>query len=180
MSHACTRSVTARRRRVVSRREFVKAGTAAAAMVAVGSRQAMALASAASPSTIVPSGGGTAPAPAMDASVRALLMDALNAATLAGAGYADARVGRTRNNFVFTREHQIIDIVDTDTMGCGVRVLVEPRPDVSSAGVVVTGQAEVHARSVGSSPRSMHLCCRGDGSRPVVCGWAGVDMGVIA
>ena len=61
----------------------------------------------------------------MDAGVRALLMDALNAATLAGAGYADARVARTRNNFVFTREHQIINVVDTDTMGCGVRVLVD-------------------------------------------------------
>jgi TldD protein len=127
----------------------VKAGTAAAAMVAVGSRQAMALASAASPSTIVPSGGGTAPAPAMDASVRALLMDALNAATLAGAGYADARVGRTRNNFVFTREHQIIDIVDTDTMGCGVRVLVDgtwgfaATRTLTSAGVAGAARAAV-------------------------------------
>src|SRR5271155_1872880 len=52
-----TRSVTARRRRVVSRREFVKAGTAAAALAAVGSRQAMALTSAASPASIVPTDG---------------------------------------------------------------------------------------------------------------------------
>jgi hypothetical protein len=44
---------TARRRRVVSRRKIGKAGTAAAAPRRVGSREAMALTSAASPSTIV-------------------------------------------------------------------------------------------------------------------------------
>ena len=52
-------------------------------------------------------------------------MEALNAAKLAGAGYADARAGRQRNNFVVTREQQIINVVDTDTMGVGVRVLVD-------------------------------------------------------
>ena len=28
-------------------------------------------------------------------------------------------------NFVFTREQQIVNVVDTDTIGCGVRALVD-------------------------------------------------------
>jgi TldD protein len=61
----------------------------------------------------------------MDASVRELLMDALNAAKLAGAGYADARIARYLQNFVVTREQQIVNVVDTDSIGVGVRALVE-------------------------------------------------------
>ena len=57
--------------------------------------------------------------------IRELMMAALNAAKLAGAGYADVRVGRQRQNFVFTREHQIQNVVDTDSVGCGVRALVD-------------------------------------------------------
>src|SRR5205085_11689343 len=38
---------------------------------------------------------------------------------------ADARIARARQNFVFTREHQIQNVVDTDSIGCGVRVLVD-------------------------------------------------------
>src|SRR5690606_23740254 len=43
----------------------------------------------------------------------------------AGASYADVRVSRQRQNFVFTREQQIQNIVDTDTIGVGVRALVD-------------------------------------------------------
>ena len=63
--------------------------------------------------------------PPMDAPTKDLLMAALNAAKMAGASFSDARVGRTRRNFVITREQQIIEIVDTDTIGCGVRALVD-------------------------------------------------------
>src|SRR5579862_8665897 len=98
---------------MTTRREFVKTGAAALSLTALGSRRADALA------------GLANPAAPMDASVKALLMDALNAAKMAGAGYADARIGHYRQNFVVTREKQIIQVVDTDTMGCGVRVLVD-------------------------------------------------------
>ncbi|MBX6333113.1 MAG: TldD/PmbA family protein, partial [Gemmatimonadaceae bacterium] len=57
--------------------------------------------------------------------IKELLMEALNAAKLAGASYADVRIGRQRQNFVFTREHQIQNVVDTDSIGCGVRALVD-------------------------------------------------------
>jgi TldD protein len=63
--------------------------------------------------------------PPMDAPTKDLLMAGINAASMAGASFADARVGRTQRNFVITREQQIQQIVDTDTMGCGVRALVD-------------------------------------------------------
>ena len=63
--------------------------------------------------------------PPMDAPTKDLLMAALNSAKMAGASFADARIGRTQRNFVITRETQIIEIVDTDTMGCGIRALVD-------------------------------------------------------
>ncbi|HEX6535103.1 MAG TPA: TldD/PmbA family protein [Gemmatimonadaceae bacterium] len=60
-----------------------------------------------------------------DPSIRELLMAALNAAKMSGAHYADVRIGRQRQNFVFTREQQIQNVVDTDSIGCGVRALVD-------------------------------------------------------
>jgi TldD protein len=64
-------------------------------------------------------------APVMDAATRELMMDALNASKMAGADYADVRIGRYRANFVQTREQQIVNVADTDSMGCGVRALVD-------------------------------------------------------
>ncbi len=60
-----------------------------------------------------------------DPAVKELMMAALTAAKSAGASYADVRIGRQRQNFVFTREQQIQNVVDTDTVGCGVRALVD-------------------------------------------------------
>jgi TldD protein len=54
-----------------------------------------------------------------------LLLDAINAAKMAGASYADCRIARFRQNFIVTREQQIVNVVDTDTLGCGVRALVD-------------------------------------------------------
>jgi TldD protein len=61
----------------------------------------------------------------MDPATRALLMEALEAAKLAGASYADVRIARQRVNVIQTRESQIEDIDDSDTIGCGVRALVD-------------------------------------------------------
>ncbi|HUF27435.1 MAG TPA: TldD/PmbA family protein [Gemmatimonadaceae bacterium] len=60
-----------------------------------------------------------------EADIRELLADALGAATSAGASWADARIGRYRQNFVQTREQQIVNVIDTDSIGCGVRALVD-------------------------------------------------------
>jgi TldD protein len=61
----------------------------------------------------------------MDAAVKELLLEAINAAKMAGASFADARISRFQQNFVFTREQQIQNVVDTETFGCGVRALVD-------------------------------------------------------
>ena len=60
----------------------------------------------------------------MDPAIRALLMEALDAAKLAGASYADARIARQQLSVIRTRERQIEAIEDSDTIGCGVRALV--------------------------------------------------------
>jgi TldD protein len=105
------------------RREFLKKTGIAAGAIAASSalRTAEAAAGVLVPS---PSPATAAPAP-MDAATKELLMEALNAAKLAGASYADARIARYRDNQIFTREQQIINVVDQDSMGCGVRALVD-------------------------------------------------------
>lgn len=102
---------------MTSRRNFLKTGTAAAGAVA--------LTGALAPPTIGASPGTSRRTHAMDAATKDLLMDALNAAKLAGAGYADARIARYLQNFVVTREQQIVNVVDTDSIGVGVRALVD-------------------------------------------------------
>ncbi len=103
---------------MTDRREFLKLAGLTAGVLATEGTLRQAFATATRPD--LPSA-----APPMDPVTRELLMEALNAAKMAGAGYADVRIGRQRQNFVFTREHQIQNVVDTDTMGCGVRALVE-------------------------------------------------------
>ncbi|HEU4564863.1 MAG TPA: TldD/PmbA family protein [Gemmatimonadaceae bacterium] len=102
---------------MTSRRDFIRQTGLAAGAIAIASSRAGAV-----PAARPPEGE---PPRAMDASVKELLMVALDAAKVAGASYADARVGRYRNNFVVTREQQIVQVVDTDSMGCGVRALVD-------------------------------------------------------
>ena len=101
------------------RREFLRqTGIAAGVIAASGAlRKAEAAASAFAPPAVS--------APPMDAATKELLMEALNAAKLGGASYADARIARYRDNQVFTREQQIINVVDQDSTGCGVRALVD-------------------------------------------------------
>ena len=119
---------------MTTRRDFLKSGAAAGALAAVA--PALGRADALAQRTAAPS------LPAMDPSVKALLNDALNAAKMGGAEFADARIGRYRNNFVITREQQIVNVVDTDNLGVGVRVLVNgtwgfgASRDLTTAGVV--------------------------------------------
>src|SRR5688572_32153019 len=60
-----------------------------------------------------------------DDTIKALMAAALTAARSAGASYADVRIGRYRNSFLFTREQQIVNTADTDSIGAGVRALVD-------------------------------------------------------
>ena len=105
------------------RRDFLKKTGLAAGAIAAGGALRTAEAAASALTTPVPP-SASAPPP-MDPATKELLMEALNAAKLAGAAYADARIARYRDNQIFTREHQIINVVDQDSMGCGVRALVD-------------------------------------------------------
>jgi TldD protein len=50
---------------------------------------------------------------------------ALNTATKRGATYADVRIGRYFQQFVITRETRVQNLVNTESFGAGVRVLVD-------------------------------------------------------
>ena len=61
----------------------------------------------------------------MAASAKKALADiALNAATKAGASYCDVRIGRYLNQFVTTRDLNVENVVNTESAGVGVRVIV--------------------------------------------------------
>jgi TldD protein len=101
---------------MTSRREFLASAGLAAGTLALASRQ---LQADERPSPILTA--STEPDPA----VKVLLLEALTAAKLAGASWADARVQRQRRQNLGTREQQVTSVLDTDTIGCGVRVLVD-------------------------------------------------------
>ncbi|MCU0627371.1 MAG: TldD/PmbA family protein [Gemmatimonadaceae bacterium] len=69
--------------------------------------------------------GAPRPAPAMEPNVRELLLHALDEARRAGAAWSDARIQRVQRQSIATRERQVLGVNDEDTIGCGVRVLVE-------------------------------------------------------
>src|SRR2546423_9767495 len=56
--------------------------------------------------------------------MRDLASVALNVAKQQGASYADIRISRHLNNFVFTRENRVQNVTNTESYGFGVRVLV--------------------------------------------------------
>ncbi len=103
---------------MTTRRDFLRQGGAAAALAAVGLHPGAEYVSSLMQQSV------PVAMPSQDR-IRDLMMAALNAARGAGASFADVRIGRNRQNFTITREQQIVNVVDTDTIGCGVRVLVD-------------------------------------------------------
>ena len=101
----------------------------------------------------LPGFGGTLVDPArllegVDVAVKKRLADAaLNAAKSAGAAYADVRIGRYLNQYLFTREKQVQNITSTESYGIGVRALVNgswgfaSTNDVTEAGAAAAAQA---------------------------------------
>ncbi|MFT6416492.1 MAG: TldD protein [Dokdonia sp.] len=62
--------------------------------------------------------------PGMDILLKKRMADvALNTAKGLGASYADARIGRYLNQYVFTREDKVQNVVNTESFGIGVRVI---------------------------------------------------------
>ncbi|WP_337170249.1 TldD/PmbA family protein [Gemmatimonas aurantiaca] len=133
---------------MTSRRDFLRqGGTALGASMGASLLAGSALAG-------IPRWLAAAPAPdprALDAftdiaNVRELMNAALNAAKMAGATYADVRCSRQRQNFVFTREQQIQQVVDTDTVGIGVRALVNGTWGFAATRLLTTDGAAAAAR----------------------------------
>jgi len=62
----------------------------------------------------------------IDAATKKELADAaLNAAKSGGATYADVRIGRYLNQYVFTREKRVQGVANTESYGVGIRVIVD-------------------------------------------------------
>ena len=107
---------------MTSRREFLKAG--GITLGAIAAAPAM-LHSLPFSGTMNRDASRKLPPLYTDPATRELMMEALDASKGAGASFADVRISRNRNSSISTREQQVTDVVDTDTMGCGVRVLVD-------------------------------------------------------
>ena len=85
---------------------------------------------------------------------RGLAFAALDIARSAGATYADARISRNRTQRVSTREQQITGLSDNETMGMGVRVIVDGSWGFAATGTMseddvarATRQAVAQARA---------------------------------
>jgi TldD protein len=83
----------------------------------------------------------------LDPAVKKRLADAaLNAARKAGASYSDVRIGRYLRQFVITREDKVQNVVNTESTGAGVRVIVggawgfSATNDLTEAGVARAAQ----------------------------------------
>jgi len=94
-----------------TRRDFLKATAATAAVLASPTIRAQA---------VVP---GVAP-PSADPFAIELANEALTAARGAGAAYADVRIGRYRRQEIQTRERQVSGVSDTESYGIGIRTLI--------------------------------------------------------
>ncbi|MEP6495491.1 MAG: TldD/PmbA family protein [bacterium] len=105
---------------MTSRRDFLKKTGAAAALAAAGSAFYPGFGASLGATPLYPPGVGAFE----DLPIKELLMEALTATKAAGATWSDARIGRYRQNFVGTREKQIVQVGDTDSIGIGIRALV--------------------------------------------------------
>ena len=101
-----------------TRREFITQTAAASAAIGLAG---------CAPATVPTPAPAPSPTagPAGDPTFKDLAMLALDAAKSAGASYADVRISRNRNQAIFTREQRVQNLVDNETFGFGVRVLVD-------------------------------------------------------
>ncbi|HEX3865964.1 MAG TPA: DNA gyrase modulator, partial [Gemmatimonadaceae bacterium] len=146
---------------MTSRRDFLKHTGVAAAMAAAGSAIATRVAGAfPSAVPIYPRGVGSFE----ELPVKALLADALSAAKASGATWADARIGRYRQNFVGTREKQIVQVGDSDSIGIGVRALVNGAWGFAASQTLTPDGVAAAAREAAGIAKANRL----PGSAPVV------------
>jgi TldD protein len=100
----------------MKRRDFLLQGAVIAGGVAVGCTPRV------TADGIVTTAASPSPG---DLAYRDLAMLALDAARSAGASYADVRINRNRERMVRAREQRVTSLMDDETMGFGLRVLVD-------------------------------------------------------
>jgi len=127
------------------RRDFIRTGGAAAAGLALTPCLAHGILD---PST---AGGRTRVGDAFD---RDLANAALDAATRAGADYADVRISTNRSQNVGTREQIVTGLSDSETSGLGVRVLVEGTWGFAASRTLSAASAEEVARTAVAQARA--------------------------
>ncbi len=88
---------------------------------------------------------------------------ALDAATRAGAAYADVRVSTNRSQNVSTREQIVTGLSDSETSGLGVRVLVDGTWGFAASRIITDDSAEEVARTAVAQARANRAAQR----RPV-------------
>lgn len=88
--------------------------------------------------------------PKADVAMKKKLADvALNAAKLKGATYTDVRIGRYLQQYLFTRETRVQNIVNAESYGVGIRVIANgtwgfsATSDVSEAGIAKCAETAV-------------------------------------
>ncbi len=88
--------------------------------------------------------------PGADAATKKKMADvALNAAKAKGATYTDVRIGRYLQQFLFTRENKVQNIVNAESYGVGIRVIANgtwgfaATSDVSNAGIAKAAETAV-------------------------------------
>jgi TldD protein len=99
-----------------SRREFVKTTSAAAAVLA-----GLAAVPSSARAALLQQGAAF---DLSDPDLKPLAQLGLDAARSAGSSYADIRFNRNRTQALFTREHRVQGLVDNETLGFGIRALV--------------------------------------------------------
>lgn len=88
--------------------------------------------------------------PGADAATKKKMADvALNAAKAKGATYTDVRIGRYLQQYLFTRENKVQNIVNAESHGVGIRVIANgtwgfaATSDVSNAGIAKCAETAV-------------------------------------
>jgi TldD protein len=137
----------------MKRRDFLLHGVAITAGLGLSGRQLLAQPG----SRLLQTGGWQEPL------YRELAMRALDTARGAGAGFADVRIGRNRNQSVSTRESRITGLSDSETYGFGIRVLVDGTWGFAASHDVTASEVERIARVAVQQARANRVAQR----RPV-------------
>ncbi len=102
----------------------------------------------------------------LDPALKKRLADAaLQAARSAGATYCDVRIGRYLRQFVITREDKVQNVVNTESTGVGIRVIVNGAWGFAATNALGTAEVARPRSRPQRSPRPTPAC------RPRRCSW---------